>query len=117
MERKPPSGGSALGNLKATVRGHPRPLPRRSWMSQRGPMVRRDVAARVRALSLALPEATVRRHHDRRQFSEVRDRWFCILNDDGASAAMIVAVDPLEREMLLATGHPFFAGHLNANRI
>ena len=30
---------------------------------------------------------------------------------------MIVAVDPLEREMLLATGHQFFAGHLNANRI
>lgn len=30
---------------------------------------------------------------------------------------MILAVDPDEREMLLATGHPFVAGHLNANRI
>ena len=80
-------------------------------------MIRPEVAARVRDVSLSLPEATVRTHHDQRQFSEVRGRWFCILGDRGGASGIIVAVDPDERELLLATGHPFFAGHLNANRI
>lgn len=80
-------------------------------------MIRPEVAAQVRDLSLALPEATVRTHDDQRQFSEVRGRWFCILSDRGGSAGIVVAVDPDERELLVATGHPFFAARLNANRI
>ena len=30
---------------------------------------------------------------------------------------MIVAVDPDERQVLIESGHPFFGGGLNANRI
>lgn len=80
-------------------------------------MVRPEVAARVRDLTVALPEATVRTHHDGRQFSEVRGRWFCILSEHGLSTDMIVDIDPGERDALVSTGHPFFAGGLNANRI
>ena len=76
-----------------------------------------EVAARVRDISLELPEATVRTRDDDRQFSEVRGRWFCILSGLGSAASMIVAVDPGEREMLVASGHPFVAGQLNANRV
>lgn len=85
-------------------------------------MLQPKALTQVRNLSLSLPEATVRIRDDSRQFSEVRGRWFCIVSaskrpDDPHGALMIVAVDPGEREMLIATGHPFFDGGLNPNRI
>jgi predicted DNA-binding protein (MmcQ/YjbR family) len=82
--------------------------------------VPQNIVARVRALCLALPEVTVRVDHSRirarstAQSFDIRRRSFCLLvavEDPAGKPAplLVLRVDPADREVLLAVGHPFFA--------
>jgi hypothetical protein len=90
--------------------------------------VAQDVAQRIRALCLALPEVTVRVDQSRiaaRSTAwsyEIRRRSFCLLEAraDPAGEAVTVLVlraDPDERKALLAGGHPFFPSRAGRDRI
>ncbi len=87
-----------------------------------------DTFERVRTLCLALPEVTVR--VDLARIStrstahsfDIRRRSFCLLVAWADSAGkpvplLVLRADPDEREVLLATGHPFFASRAGRDRI
>jgi predicted DNA-binding protein (MmcQ/YjbR family) len=87
-----------------------------------------DIAERIRALCLALPEVTVRvdesltRARSTAQSFDIRRRSFCLLVavEDPAGKAvplLVLRADPDEREALLSTGHPFFASRAGRDRI
>ena len=87
-----------------------------------------NIFERVRTLCLALPEVTVRVYLARistrstaRSF-DIRRRSFCLLvawaDSTGKPVPVLVLrADPDEREVLLATGHPFFASRAGRDRI
>jgi hypothetical protein len=79
-----------------------------------------DMVERVRALCLALPEATVRVDESRTPARstawsfEIRRRSFCLLVARAGSAGqavplLVLRAGPTDREALLSIGHPFFA--------
>jgi hypothetical protein len=87
-----------------------------------------DIAARVRALCLALPEVTVRidvslsASRSEAQSFDIRRRSFCLLvaREGPAGRAVpliVVRVRPGERDALLSAGHPFFASRAGRDRI
>lgn len=78
-----------------------------------------DIVQRVRAICLAMPEASVRldfsltRTRSTAQSFDIRRRSFCLLvameSPKGESLPLLVLrADPEEREALLSAGHPFF---------
>jgi hypothetical protein len=82
--------------------------------------VPQDIVERVRALCMAFPEVTVRVDYSlssarsTAQSYDIRRRSFCLLvavrDSAGRPAPMLVLrADPIERQALLAIGHPFFA--------
>jgi YjbR len=87
-----------------------------------------DIAERICALCLALPETTVRvdlslspARSDAQSF-EIRRRSFCLLVARADSAGqpvplLVLRAGPEEREALLSTGHPFFAPRAGNDRI
>jgi hypothetical protein len=87
-----------------------------------------DIVERVRALCLGLPEVTVRvdysltRARSTAQSFDIRRRSFCLLvavEDPAGKPAplLVLRADPDEREVLLSTGHPFFAPRAGRDRI
>ena len=90
--------------------------------------VPRGIVERVSALCLSLPEVTVRVDGSRtearstaRSF-DIRRRSFCLLvaRADPAGkpvSVLVLRADPDEREVLLSTGHPFFASRAGRDRI
>jgi YjbR protein len=90
--------------------------------------VPQDIAERVRALCLALPEVTVRvdysqvRARSTAQSFDIRRRSFCLLvaREDPAGKPvplLVLRAGPDERQALLSTGHPFFAPRAGRDRI
>jgi predicted DNA-binding protein (MmcQ/YjbR family) len=90
--------------------------------------VAEDIAERIRAVCLALPEVTVRvdesltNARSTAQSFDIRRRSFCLLvareNSTGKTVPLLVLrADPDEREALLAIGHPFFASRAGRDRI
>jgi predicted DNA-binding protein (MmcQ/YjbR family) len=87
-----------------------------------------DIAERIRAMCLGLPESTMRvdgsrtaARSDAESF-DIRRRSFCLLvaREDPAGKPVTVLVlraGPGEREALLATGHPFFPSRADRNRL
>jgi hypothetical protein len=82
-----------------------------------------DIVERIRTLCLALPEVTVRIDYSRTKSRstaesfDIRRRSFCLLVavEDSAGqpvTLLVLRADPEEREVLLATGHPFFPREL-----
>jgi hypothetical protein len=87
-----------------------------------------DIAERVRALCLALPEVTVRVDYSlsparsTAQSFDIRRRSFCLLvavkGPTGKPIPLLVLrADPDERRALLAIGHPFYASRAGRDRI
>ena len=87
-----------------------------------------DIAGRVRALCLALPEVTVRVDYSRiRERStawsfDIRRRSFCLLvaREDPAGRAvplLVLRAAPGDRAALLAVGGPFFAPRAGRDRV
>jgi hypothetical protein len=87
-----------------------------------------DIVKRIRALCLALPEATVRLDESRiaaRSTAwsyEIRRRSFCLLvarADPAGEAAtvLLLRVDSDERKAVLAGGHPFFPTRTGRDRV
>jgi hypothetical protein len=87
-----------------------------------------EIIERIRALCLALPEVTVRVDYSRTrtrstaQSFDIRRRSFCLLvaMEDPAGnlvTLLVLRADPDEREVLLATGHPFFPSRAGRDRI
>jgi len=87
-----------------------------------------DIAERIRALCLALPEVTVRVDDPRTttrsaaQSFDIRRRSFCLLvaREDPAGRPVpliVVRARPDERAALLSAGHPFFASRAGRDRI
>jgi hypothetical protein len=87
-----------------------------------------DIAERMRALCLALPEVTLRTDYSRTparstaQSFDIRRRSFCLLvavQDPAGEPVplLVVRADPDEREALLSAGHPFFAPRAGRDRI
>ena len=80
-----------------------------------------DLVDRVGTMCLALPETTVRA--DKWAYSyDIRRRSFCLLvapEDPGGQPVplLVVRADPVEREVLLAIGHPFFATRGGGDRL
>jgi len=90
--------------------------------------VPQDIAERVRALCLALPEVTVRvddpltTARSTAQSFDIRRRSFCLLvaREDSSGKAvplLLLRVDPDEREALLSIGYPFLASRAGRDRI
>jgi hypothetical protein len=90
--------------------------------------VPQDIAGRVRALCLALPEVTVRvdgsrtRARSTAHSFDIRRRSFCLLvaREGPAGKAvplLVLRADPDEREALLSAGRPFFAPRAGRDRI
>lgn len=80
-----------------------------------------DIVERVRPICLALPEVTVRVDGPAESF-DIRRRSFCLLIAVEGSAGeavplLVLRADPVEREVLLAMGHPFFAPRAGPGRI
>jgi predicted DNA-binding protein (MmcQ/YjbR family) len=87
-----------------------------------------DIVERIRTLCLALPEVTVRTDYSRIRARstahsfDIRRRSFCLLVawEDSAGKPvplLVLRADPEEREVLLSTGHPFFASRAGRDRI
>ena len=87
-----------------------------------------DIVERVRALCLALPEATVRvdapltAARSTAWSYDVRRRSFCLLvaragPGDRAVPLLVLRAGPGERAALLAAGHPFFAPRAGRDRV
>jgi hypothetical protein len=87
-----------------------------------------DIVERVRTMSLALPEVTLRIDHSRTRTRstassfDIRRRSFCLLvameNPVGQSVPLIrLRAHPDERQALLAVGRPFFAPRAGPNHI
>jgi hypothetical protein len=87
-----------------------------------------DIAERVRALCLALPEVTVRvdasrtRTRSAARSFDIRRRSFCLLvaREDSTGKPvplLVLRADRDEREALLSGGHPFFASRAGRDRI
>jgi YjbR len=87
-----------------------------------------DIAERIRALCLALPEVTVRvdeslvAERSTAYSFDIRRRSFCLLvaREDPAGEPVpliVLRAGAQEREALLATGHPFFASRAGHDRI
>jgi YjbR len=87
-----------------------------------------DIAERIRALCLALPEVTVRvddsltAARSTAYSYDIRRRSFCLLvaqqDPAGQSHPLIVLrAGHDEREALLSAGHPFFASRAGRDRI
>jgi hypothetical protein len=87
-----------------------------------------DIAERVRALCLALPEVTVRVDYSRvrarstAQSFDIRHRSFCLLVATEGPAGqpvplLVLRAGPEERDALLATGRPFFAPRAGRGRL
>ena len=79
------------------------------------------IVERVRALCLALPEVTVRVDGWAQSF-DIRRRSFCLLvervdSTGEAAPRLVLRVDSHEREVLLASGLPFFASRAGRDRI
>lgn len=82
--------------------------------------IRQDVVERVRAICLALPEATVRVDESRTSARstawsfDIRRRSFCLLvavkgRIGTAVPRLVLRIDPRDREALVSIGHPYFA--------
>jgi predicted DNA-binding protein (MmcQ/YjbR family) len=90
--------------------------------------VPQGIVERISALCLSLPEVTMRVDGSRtearstaRSF-DIRRRSFCLLvaRADPAGkpvSVLVLRADPDEREVLLSTGHPFFASRAGRDRI
>ena len=87
-----------------------------------------DIVGRIRALCLALPEATVRvddsltRTRSTAHSFDIRQRSFCLLvaveDSTGKPVPLLVLrADRDEREALLSVGHPFFSPRAGRDRI
>ena len=87
-----------------------------------------DIAGRVRALCLALPEVTVRVDHSLTETRstawsfDIRRRSFCLLVASQGPAGqavplLVLRAGPQEREALLSVGHPFFVPRAGRDRI
>jgi predicted DNA-binding protein (MmcQ/YjbR family) len=87
-----------------------------------------DIVQRVRTLCLALPDVTVRvdypltKARSTAHSFDIRRRSFCLLVavEDSAGKPvplLVLRADPDEREVLLSTGHPFFASRAGRDRI
>jgi len=87
-----------------------------------------DIVERIRALCIALPEVTVRvdysltRERSTAHSFDIRRRSFCLLvaveDPAGEPVPMLVLrADPEEREVLLSTGHPFYASRAGRDRV
>jgi len=90
--------------------------------------VPQDILERIRALCLALPEVTVRVDYSliaarsTAHSFDIRRRSFCLLMAREGRAGepvplLVLRAGPVEREALLATGHPFYASRAGANRV
>jgi hypothetical protein len=80
-----------------------------------------DIAERVRALCLALPEVTVRVDGWAQSF-DIRRRSFCLLVAREAPTGrpvplLVLRAGPDERAALLSAGRPFFAPRAGRDRI
>ena len=86
------------------------------------------IVERVGALCLALPEATMRVDYSRTgtrstaHSFDIRRRSFCLLvavsEPSGKPVSLLVLrADPVERQALLAIGHPFFPPRGGRDRI
>ena len=76
---------------------------------------------RVRTICLGLPETTLRSDKWAHAF-EIRRRIFTFLlapeDPTGKPVPiLVVRAEPMERAALIASGHPFFAGHENGDRL
>ena len=87
-----------------------------------------DIIERVRALCLGLPEVTERVDYSRTRTRstaysyDIRQRSFCLLVAVEKPTGRIISLlrlraDQDERQVLLSTGHPFFAVRGGRNRI
>jgi YjbR len=87
-----------------------------------------DIAERVRALCLALPEVTVRvdlsliRDRSTAYSFDIRRRSFCLLVAKAGPAGrpvplLVLRADRYERQALLSAGHPFFAPRAGPDRV
>jgi hypothetical protein len=88
----------------------------------------KEIVERIRTLCMALPEVTMRvdepltgTRTTARSF-DIRRRSFCLLVarvDSAGEAAprLVLRADSHEREVLLASGHPFFASRAGRDRI
>ena len=90
--------------------------------------VSEEIVERIRTLCLALPEVTMRvdesltRTRSAARSFDIRRRSFCLLvawADPTGEAVprLVLRVDPDEREVLLAGGHPFSASRAGRDRI
>ena len=87
-----------------------------------------EIVGRIRTLCLALPEVTMRvdesltRTRSAARSFDIRRRSFCLLvawADPTGEAVprLVLRVDPDEREVLLAGGHPFSPSRAGPDRI
>jgi hypothetical protein len=87
-----------------------------------------EIVERIGTLCLALPEVTMRvdesltRTRSTARSFDIRRRSFCLLvawvdTTGEAVPLLVLRVDPDEREVLLASGHPFFASRAGRDRI
>jgi hypothetical protein len=87
-----------------------------------------EIVERIRTLCLALPEVTTRvdesltRTRSTARSFDIRRRSFCLLvawvNSTGEGGPrLVLRIDPDEREVLLAGGHPFCASRAGDDRI
>ena len=102
---------------------------RRASHSRERPTIQipKDIFERVRTLCRALPEVTVRVDESRSPARsaahsfDIRRRSFCLLvaveGPTGASVPLLVLRAGDERDVLLSTGHPFFAPRAGRDRI
>jgi hypothetical protein len=106
-----------------------RPTARRASDSRERPSVGipKDIFERVRTLCLALPEVTVRVDESRTPTRstahsfDIRRRSFCLLvaveGPTRAGVPLLVLRADDERDVLLASGHPFFVPRAGRDRI
>jgi hypothetical protein len=83
--------------------------------------VPKTLLRRVERIAAALPETTTKSDVWGHSFA-IRRRIFCYLlapvDPEGrASPMVILRADPMEREVLLAIGHPYFAPRFGEDRL
>lgn len=86
-----------------------------------GPHIPPAMFREVERICLGLPETTLRSDHWAHAF-EIRRKVFAFLlspeNPEGdAVPILVVRADPLEREALVAIGHPYFGTRSGPDRI
>ena len=120
--------GSEFERMKVTSRADQAHFLARVQEAFQPVEVPEDIAERIRALCLALPEVTVRVDRSltparsTAQSFDIRRRSFCLLvarkdSTDKPVPLLVLRANPDDRQALLSAGPPFFASRANRDRI